>query len=304
MKLLRLPSKLPIGLGTATTQPKSSKHHDEYLAVCMIVRNQNQDLPEWFQHHYYNMGIRRFYILDDGSQPPTSDFADTFEDSQGCAHLHLLRQGARDPSQPAGHAAVHIQRLRGQPRREQHVAGLHRRRRILRHAGWGTARRGAPRDGAAPAHRLSRGELESALVQRAAYAAKSVRKAYTTCVDNDPENNGANSYNRYVKSIVRTKFYEGVANPHSFRTGNGSVFVGEFGDPVNPEAYRQPVTHDRLALHHYMVKSREEFEEKMNRSTGMSDARNWEFWDSVENAPLHSCNEMLRWVEDEPDEKE
>lgn len=52
--------------------------HDEYLAVCLYVQNQAQDLPEWFIHHYYQMNIRRFYVMDDGSDPPMSQFVHTF----------------------------------------------------------------------------------------------------------------------------------------------------------------------------------------------------------------------------------
>lgn len=53
-------------------------HHDEYLAICLYVKNQAQDLPEFFQHHYHEMGIRRFYVMDDGSDPPMSSYMDKF----------------------------------------------------------------------------------------------------------------------------------------------------------------------------------------------------------------------------------
>lgn len=52
--------------------------HDEYLAVCLYVRNQAQDMAEFLQHHYYQMGIRRFYVMDDGSNPPMSQYMDKF----------------------------------------------------------------------------------------------------------------------------------------------------------------------------------------------------------------------------------
>lgn len=52
--------------------------HDEYLAVCLFVRDQAQDMVEFFQHHYYEMGIRRFYVMDDGSDPPMSHYMDRF----------------------------------------------------------------------------------------------------------------------------------------------------------------------------------------------------------------------------------
>lgn len=52
--------------------------HDEYLAFCLFAKNQAADMVEWFQHHYYEMGIRRFYVMDDGSDPPLSTYMDDY----------------------------------------------------------------------------------------------------------------------------------------------------------------------------------------------------------------------------------
>lgn len=53
-------------------------NHDEYLAVCLFAKNQAADMVEFFQHHYHELGIRRFYVMDDGSEPPLSTFADEY----------------------------------------------------------------------------------------------------------------------------------------------------------------------------------------------------------------------------------
>jgi hypothetical protein len=47
---------------------------DEHVAICISVMNQSKDLTEWLVHHYHHMGIGRFYIMDDGSEPPLSTF--------------------------------------------------------------------------------------------------------------------------------------------------------------------------------------------------------------------------------------
>lgn len=47
---------------------------DEHVAICISVMNQSEDLTEWLVHHYHHMGIKRFYIMDDGSEPPLSTF--------------------------------------------------------------------------------------------------------------------------------------------------------------------------------------------------------------------------------------
>ena len=45
---------------------------EEYVAFCLVVRNQSIDMPEFFVHHYHHHGIRRFYVYDDGTSPPLS----------------------------------------------------------------------------------------------------------------------------------------------------------------------------------------------------------------------------------------
>jgi hypothetical protein len=47
---------------------------DEYLAICISVKDQADDLVEFFVHHYHHIGIRRFYVMDDGSDPPLSSY--------------------------------------------------------------------------------------------------------------------------------------------------------------------------------------------------------------------------------------
>lgn len=56
--------------------PQGIDPEDEYLAICMAVKDQHLDLPEFFIHHYHHLGIRRFYIMDDGSEPPLSSYED------------------------------------------------------------------------------------------------------------------------------------------------------------------------------------------------------------------------------------
>jgi hypothetical protein len=45
---------------------------EEYVAICLGVKDQSRDLGEWLTHHYHHVGIKRFYIMDDGSEPPLS----------------------------------------------------------------------------------------------------------------------------------------------------------------------------------------------------------------------------------------
>lgn len=64
--------------GVVTPSPTHPEQSDDYVAICMAVKDQHLDLPEFFQHHYENMGIQHFYVMDDGSDPPLSSFLDTY----------------------------------------------------------------------------------------------------------------------------------------------------------------------------------------------------------------------------------
>ncbi|KAI5477853.1 hypothetical protein MNV49_005838 [Pseudohyphozyma bogoriensis] len=46
---------------------------DEYVGMCVSVKGQRDDIPEWLRHYYYHHNIRSFYFFDDGTVPPLSD---------------------------------------------------------------------------------------------------------------------------------------------------------------------------------------------------------------------------------------
>lgn len=124
----------------------------------------------------------------------------------------------------------------------------------------------------------------------------SMRQSFTTCVG-DPEvlpiaNLPVYKDNRLIKSIVRTSFFEKPLSPHIFKTQNGTRTVGEHGDIIqNGIGVRQPITRDRIGLHHYTLKSREQFEEKMKSWTD----KGWAYWDHIEGLPQLECQEMTKY---------
>lgn len=77
-----------------------------------------------------------------------------------------------------------------------------------------------------------------------------------------------------------------------FRTRNGTRTVGEHGDILEDNSnVRMPITRDRIGLHHYTVKSKEQFESKMKSWT----AKDWTYWDHIEGLPQVECREMTRY---------
>ena len=60
------------GEASATRVPYHSAVN-EHVAVCILVKDKADDLVEFFVHHYHHMGIRRFYVMGDGSDSPLSE---------------------------------------------------------------------------------------------------------------------------------------------------------------------------------------------------------------------------------------
>ncbi|RDL39482.1 uncharacterized protein BP5553_03822 [Venustampulla echinocandica] len=282
------------------TQPSTpaiaSETEDEnYVAICMAVKNQRKDLPEFLIHHYHHLGIRNFYIMDDASDPPLSEIPDaelgvpretiTFEmqdeSTRGTSHSQQLDIYMRCiENYGANHTwmafldADEFLQMTGNQTLTDMLSELEQDKSIgSLGVNW-------------------RMHTSSGLLTRP----ESARKGFIDCIWDDLKGQGANSFNRHVKSIVRVSHAVRPANPHLWVLKDGSRTVGEHGDTIDSEAYRTPITRDRIALHHYAGKSREEYEEKMQRGNAMDDPKGEEFWKAVEkDLPHMRCTEMTEY---------
>lgn len=305
---------------------------NEYIAICLAVRNQGPDLPEFLQHHYYNIGVRRFYVMDDGSRPPLSSLgavgaygvpaeALTFvyygesmrvHDMQhkvynDCVHVwganhtwmafidadeFLDVLGASPPppvpAKPASSSLLSslwpFSSSSSSKQISSSSSSSSTRNETTKADGGGDGGEKEtlesilreleplPHVGALGINwqmHTSNGRLTRA---------ESVRAAYTKCIYDDSAHQGEGSDNKHIKSIVRVRDYERPINPHKFTLKQQQITVGEHGDAVAHFAFRQPITRDRLSLHHYAVKSRQEYEEKVMRSNAMSAPKDEGFW--------------------------
>jgi hypothetical protein len=107
--------------------------------------------------------------------------------------------------------------------------------------------------------------------------------------------------NRHVKLIARPGDIDAFRDPHSAVFRPGRFAVTQHGEPVRgPMA---PITGTRVRLHHYFLRSREDFEAKMRRGRAdiapRSDGqfhRSWAEWDVV-TAGATECDESaVRYV--------
>lgn len=129
---------------------------------------------------------------------------------------------------------------------------------------------------------------------------ESARKSFTTCIADyyDGTNGAINepTDNQHIKTIIKTSKAGPPMNPHKFHTANGSYTVGENGDIVDHFAFRLPITRNRVGLHHYAVKSKAEYDEKVHRGNGMTDPKGDGFWNAIENErPHENCTQMVAY---------
>lgn len=307
----RVKCLVPPGSPSTITSPKTGKtksiknltppNTNMSIAFCSSVRNQRRDMPEWFIHHYYNIGIKHFYIMDDVSHPPLSTFdIDGFYGipSSAITFTHF-NEGERE----------------AQGSRMQEYLNDECNRRWGQYHDWiayfdvdeyiGILTEETLQDVLQPF-------LEDPTVGAVAlnwwthtanghiHSQPSTRRAYTECMtdraaaDEIPEL-GDTALNEFIKSMVKPSLYNGNrASPHDFNTLNDTVTVVENGNVVGGSGYRPPVR-DRVVLHHYMVKSEEEYFEKQARGNQAGVARNWGWWNAINYGPNEPCDDMLKW---------
>ncbi|TVY48772.1 hypothetical protein LOCC1_G003364 [Lachnellula occidentalis] len=268
---------------------------DDYVAFCVAVKDQATDLPEFFIHHYHHIGIRRFYIMDDRSKKPLS----TALKDYGIPSKYITFESQAPYERAGGQSeqlAIYDRCVQNHGTEHTWMAFLDVDEFIEMTAGNETLQD--------LLHEFEKHEDIGALAMNwrmhtssgLKTRPESARKAFVDCIWDDEEHGGQTSHNGHVKSIVRMSKAVTPKGPHLWELTDGAETVGEHMDPVTSLAWRWPITRNRIALHHYAGKSREEYEEKMLRGNAMDDPKTEEFWNSLEHeSPQVPCPEMAKY---------
>lgn len=217
----------------------------EEIAICLSIKDQYADLAEWLVHHYNHHGIRRFYIMDDGSMPPLSERKyNNIINEKAITHRYYLRtlrtafpqmQMYHECMRLYGHAHKWIGFLDVDEFLEAKAPyNLHS---MLQHLD----------------HNYTVGALavnwkmhnSNGLLHR---AEDGVRKSYTSCLSEDPIDHGEDwgSSNQHIKVFVKAGAFLKPLGPHRMELHKGLITVGENGDEVTRKAWRVPATKDKL----------------------------------------------------------
>lgn len=276
--------------------PHSSQHFtnvsEKYVAACVAVKDQPKDLPEFLVHHYHNVGIRHFYLMDDGSEPPLSTVEDYGIPNSAITHQYFNKSfTAGRIMQPIIYniciskwgnrhtwfAFIDVDEF-------FHVPGPEKLVDILQ-----------PLESNKTVGALGvnwRTHTSNGFLTRQ----NSVRRTFTTCITDNDGPGGIESDNKHIKSIVKSSSYIDPESPHSFHLRDGAETVGEHGDIIDKPPTRFPITRDRIGLHNYAVKSKEEYEEKITRSNANQAPMGWDWWDHIEKEMEHvPCYEMTKY---------
>lgn len=281
---------------------------DEYVAICIAVRNQHHELPELLQHHYHHLGIRRFYLMDDNSLPPLStqtygipSSAITFQYFYSAEHERFMQYHVYDYCNEH-YGARHTWIGYFDADEYLEMTGNETLVEFLRSFDEGSESReqiGKVDEGNGDtSDRKANQSIGAVGVQWRTHTSAGLekrppdggcRKAFTECIVDDPEQD-----NKHIKSFVKTQYYDHPATPHYFQLKEGAVTVGEHGD-VRHDSYRTPITRDRIALHHYGVKSKEQYVEKVHRGNAMGQPKSMEWWDHIRDMEHIACPELAQY---------
>ena len=102
--------------------------------------------------------------------------------------------------------------------------------------------------------------------------------------------------NLHVKTIANTKYVQRAkGNPHIFMYDAGKEAVGENFEVVEGATSNSNEI-SRVALYHYVTKSRDQYMSKMERGSAMKNHKTIEFFDFVEAEATSDCREAVQLV--------
>lgn len=240
-----------------------------YVAACVVARDAHVDIVEWV-HYHLKLGIWPIYVFDHGSIPPMSGVLSSYVQSKTVVyHYFTTFQHATEKPQ-----------LYAYDRCLKEYGAKHTWIAFLDVDEFLVFKKGPPVQSLPSLLQLY--EPYSALAVHwilfgsSGYTirpSKGVLRSYYKCLPLEHDQH------LFIKTIANTKCTLGTSHsPHVFIHNCSTPVVRTDVSPVTgPKASN--VMHDTLALHHYAIKSEEEFLVKMARGSGMKRQRGWEyFW--------------------------
>lgn len=253
----------------------------EYLALVLFCKDENLYLEEWLTYHFA-LGVDHVFIVDNNSRLP---ICETVKDWVDLGLVTVLPW----PDTYQGRQCRAYAKIMGEYGRLFQWMGFTDTDEFI-----------CPKTGQdLPAFLKGYEQFGGLGIFWACFGSSghktkqpSVIRAYThRAADNWPSNN-------HIKSIVQPRFTLPVAmpNPHLFKHTLGKCCVDENGLEIK-EARRWPRVANKIQLNHYITRSQEECEAKLNRGGGNGEIRRLNYFSDQDRNCTIQDTEILKVVE-------
>ena len=266
----------------------SSKVQDrpQYFAICVSAKDQHEDIAEWVQYHE-QLGAGKVYVYDDNSNPPMLTQLTPFIES-GLVEYHFIGK-SNHSSIPKPQLYVYdqcIERYRTKHKfiafidvdeflflRDPNISSMPQLLRDYEDYG-ALAVNWIQFGSSGHVHRPQGGTLGN----------------FWKCIPRH------HPQNLHVKTIANTKYVLRVkGNPHMFMYAEGKEAVGENFEVVEGATSKSNEI-SRVALYHYVTKSKAQYVNKMERGSAMKNHKTIEFFDYVEAEATADCKDAMHLV--------
>lgn len=258
----------------------------QYFAICVAAKDQHLDIDEWVVHHE-KLGAGKIYVYDDNSDPPMRDQLQTHIQSGLVEYYFIERDNHTTIERPQLWVYTEcIQRYRARHQfmafidvdeflflRDPSVVSLPAMLHEYEAYG-GLAVNWVLFGSSGHIHRPKGGTLAN----------------YWKCVPlSHPEN-------LHVKTIANMDFVAHTSGtPHFFFYNEDKTAVNERFEVVEgPRTHKNVI--ERVAIYHYVTKSKDEFRSKAARGSGMKNHKKEGFFDAIERLAVDDCRDGMLWA--------
>lgn len=261
----------------------------DYFAVCTGNKDQPVDLQEFFRHYYHHMGVRHFYIGDDGSDPPLSTFEYPGVRREA---LHFHRY---EPSEHIDGMQIKMYNDCVNFANGRHTWMAFIDEDELLEMTDSDVRvidflKGFEDEGALGVNwemhgssgRLTMSEQDDRQIFLQCFPSPAIKVDGELCWDNV-----------HIKTISNLRYLDRVLGPHTVSCRPGKTTVGEHHDQLGESPWRSPSSTDHIKLHHYVARSEEEFAKKLSRGNGMNSPKSWAWFNYTVACAVHDCGETI-----------
>ncbi len=270
----------------ASTHSTQAQALSQYFAICVSAKDQHEDINEWIEYHE-QLGAGKIYVYDDSSNPPMLGQLKAYIHS-GLVEYHFIGQ-SNHSSIPRPQLYVYDQCITRYRSRHQFIAFIDVDEFLFlrdpKVADMPALLREYEQYGGLAVNWVQFGSSGHVHRPRGGTLAN-----FWKCIPlQHPEN-------LHVKTIANTLYVERASgDPHHFSYMQGKVAVNEKFVPVDGSRTETNEI-SRVALYHYVTKSRDEYQNKIGRGSAMKNFKTIEFFDSIEQEAVAECRDAMQWA--------